>query len=115
MANLWNAIRNVVRGKSNELAEKIADPVRDGKLAIEDSKKQIASFTEKIAKLTAHNKQQIRKRDELEQEVKKYHNLAVRAAQGGNENDARQALELKLQAEQRFNAVNTEVEKITRY
>ncbi len=113
MPSLWQAIKNVIRGKSSQLAEKISDPIRDGKLAIEDSKKQIAVFTGKIAKLTAQTKLQIRKRDELLAEVNKYQSIAVRAAEMGNRDDARQAIEMRLSAENRFNRLNIEIEQNT--
>jgi hypothetical protein len=41
MASLFKAISNVVRGAKDDLTKKIADPVRDGKLAIADSEKQV--------------------------------------------------------------------------
>lgn len=111
MANLWQAIKNTIRGKSQEMADKMADPVRDGKLAISDSKVQIAKFTEQIAKLVAHNKQLEKKKSEQDADVKKYQNLAEKAAGAGNREDARQALELKAQAEARLSSTTAEVEK----
>ena len=49
MASFIKAFSNMLRGVKDEVADKMADPVRDGKLAIEDSEKQIAKFTEQVA------------------------------------------------------------------
>ena len=34
--SLFRSIKNLFRGKADELAEALADPVRDGKLAIKE-------------------------------------------------------------------------------
>ncbi|MBZ0264404.1 PspA/IM30 family protein [bacterium] len=111
MPNLWQSIKNTIRGKGDELANKMADPVRDGKIAIEDSKKQIAKFTDKIAKLSAHNKKQHKTLEGYEADVQKYLGLAERAAKAGDRDDARQALELKSKAQERFDSLKKEVEQ----
>jgi len=89
--SLWNRIR----GASDELAEQISDAEVDGKLAIKDSKAQIAEFTTKIAKLVALNKQTERKLTEAKADVEKFTKMATRAADAGNEDDLRQLLEKK--------------------
>ena len=53
---LFKSLKNVVRGKSQDLSDAITNPIRDGKLAIADSEKLIASFTAKIARLLAQDK-----------------------------------------------------------
>lgn len=111
MANLFKALSNVVRGAKDELAKKIADPVRDGKLAIADSEKQIGEFTSKIASLMAENKRLIKQRDAAEEEAGKFGRIAQKAAQAGNEADVRASLEMKEQATQRFESLKVEIEK----
>ena len=111
MASLFKAISNVVRGAKDDLAKKIADPVRDGKIAIADSEKQIADFTSKIAKLVAENKRLIKQRDEAAAEVEKFTRIAQKAAQAGNEADVRSALEMKTRADERVLSLTAEVEK----
>ena len=43
--NVFQAIYNWFRAKNQEAAAAMSDPVRDGKLAITDSEKQIEEFT----------------------------------------------------------------------
>ena len=111
MASLFKAISNVVRGAKDDLAKSMADPVRDGKLAIADSEKQVAEFTSKIAKLVAENKRLIKQRDEAAEEAEKFTRIAQKAAQAGNEADVRSALEMKTRAAQRVETLTTEIEK----
>ena len=53
MPGLFKSLSNIIRGKADDLAKKMSDPERDAKIAIQDSKKQIADFTSKIATLIA--------------------------------------------------------------
>ena len=39
MASLIKAIKNMIRGKKDSVAQSLADPVNDGKFAIEDSER----------------------------------------------------------------------------
>lgn len=111
MASLFKALSNVVRGAKDDLAKKMADPVRDGKLAISDSERQIAEFTSKIAKLVAENKRLIKQRDEAAEEAEKFTRIAQKAAEAGNEADVRSAVEMKTRASQRVESLNAEIEK----
>ena len=49
MGKLWKAIKNSWREKKDEAAERRADPVRDGKYAIEDSKAKMQEIQGSIA------------------------------------------------------------------
>lgn len=111
MASLFKAISNVMRGAKDDLAKSMADPVRDGKLAIADSEKQVGEFTSKIASLVAENKRLIKQRDEAAQDVEKYTRIAQKAAQAGNEADVRSSLEMKARADERVVSLTAEVEK----
>ncbi|MBT3269016.1 PspA/IM30 family protein [Candidatus Poribacteria bacterium] len=110
MAKVFKALGNWLRSKDEDAAKAIGDPVRDGKFAIEDSKKQIAEFTQKIAKLVASNKRMERERTDAEAEARKFHVFAERAAADGAEEDVRTALEQRAQAEQRLTTLDSEIE-----
>lgn len=111
MASLFKAISNVMRGAKDDLAKTMADPVRDGKIAIADSEKQVGEFTSKIASLVAENKRLIKQRDAAAQDVEKYTRIAQMAAQAGNEADVRSSLEMKARADERVASLTVEVEK----
>jgi len=107
--NLFQAIHNWFRAKNQEAAEALSDPVRDGKLAITDSEKQIEGFTSKIATLIAETKSLERQTAESTSEVSKYQAVAAQALQAGNEADARDAITLKQKAEQQAQALGTQL------
>jgi phage shock protein A len=110
MAKVFKALGNWLRAKDEDAAKAIGDPVRDGKFAIEDSKKQIADFTQKIAKLVASNKRMERERTDAEAEARKFQTFAERAAADGAADDVRTALEQRAQAEQRLTTLDSEIE-----
>ncbi|MCX8512258.1 MAG: PspA/IM30 family protein [Chthoniobacteraceae bacterium] len=107
--NLFQAIHNWFRAKNQEAAEALSDPVRDGKLAITDSEKQIEGFTSKIATLIAETKSLERQTAESTSEVSKYQAVAAQALQAGNEADARDAITLKQKAEQQAQALGAQL------
>jgi phage shock protein A len=93
MASLFKAIGNMFREKRDQAANALADPIRDGKFAIEDSKKQIREYTTQVAKLKAETiKMKADHKDALS-EKKKYENIAKKAGEAGNESDVRTAVE----------------------
>jgi phage shock protein A len=110
MAKVFKAFGNWLRAKDEDAAKAIGDPVRDGKFAIEDSKKQIAQFTQKIAKLVASNKRMERERGDALAEAQKFQTFAERAAADGAEDDVRTALEHRAEAEQRLGTLESEIE-----
>ena len=59
MASLWKAFKNSWREKKDAAAEAMADPIRDGKYAIEDSKKKIAEIKTNIAKYSGQIKKNV--------------------------------------------------------
>jgi len=94
-----------------ELAKKMSDPVRDSKIAIQDSEKLIGEFTARIAKLVAQNRSLQRERKEAEAEVAKFQGFAEKAASTGNVDDARQALERKMEAQKRLDFLSSEISR----
>ncbi len=98
--NVFQALFNWFRAKNKEAAEAMSDPVRDGKLAISDSEKQIEEFTSKIATLIAETKNLEKQASDSAADVAKYQAVAAAALRAGNESDARDAITLKQKAEQ---------------
>jgi len=88
----FEAISNVVRGKANDVADKLEDPVRDGKLAIEDAKKDLTRFKNEIAEVIASKKKLDRDLVAAKADVKKYESIAKQAKEAGNTDDALAAL-----------------------
>lgn len=111
MANLLKSFTNLIRGKSQELAKKMEDPVRDSNLAIQDSEKLIADFTSRIAKLIAQNKSQMRDRKDAEADVVKYQGFAEKAVASNSVDDARRSLELKAETQKRLDNLNSEINR----
>lgn len=107
--NVFTAIHNWFRAKNQEAAEALSDPVRDGKLAISDSEKQIQEFTSKIATLIAETKNMERQTADSFGEVTKYQAVAAAALQAGNEADARDAIMLKQKAEQQAKTLGSQL------
>lgn len=99
MASLLKGVRNFFRQKKDEAAEALADPVRDAKFDIADSKKQIADFERKVAQLMATNNQIKRKREAAKDDVKKWTGLAQKAAEAGNKSDVTTAVTKKSAAD----------------
>ncbi len=87
MASLIRAVRNWFREKKDEAAESISDPVRDAKYDIEDSETQIREFESKIQALMKANIDLKKDHQDSTDEVKKWDNLAKRAAGAGSRDD----------------------------
>ncbi|MDP8239521.1 MAG: PspA/IM30 family protein [Candidatus Hatepunaea meridiana] len=109
MAGLLKTFSNLIRGKSQDLAKKMSDPVRDSKLAIQDSEKMIADFTTRIAKLVAQNRRLQKDHKEAEADLTKYQGFAEKAVTSNSVDDARRSLELKAEVQKRFDNLTTEI------
>ena len=70
---------NWLRGADERAAQAMKDPVRDGRFAIEDAKKEVAGFTSQIAKLVAGTKSLQHNRDNAQNEVNKFERIAAQA------------------------------------
>ncbi len=101
MAGFWKSLKNMARAKKDEAAEAMADPIRDGKYAIEDSKKKLSDIQSNIAKYSASIKKNQRQLDEELAGVRKWGNLAKKAAEAGNEDHLRKCITEKTQAQGR--------------
>ncbi len=111
MGKLFKSIGNYFRGKRDDAAEAIADPIRDGKFAIEDATTEANNFERQIATLMAQRKGFERDRDTAKVDAKKWGSIAVKAAEAGNESDAKEALETQINAERKQNGLADEVKK----
>ncbi len=111
MSKLLKSIGSWLRGKDNELSKNLSDPVRAGKFAIEDSKKQVKEFTTKISQLIAANKRVQKEIESAMADVIKYQGFAEKAAQSGNEPDCREAIRLKSEAQQQVEFLTQETMK----
>ncbi len=109
MPGLLKSFSNMIRGKSKELSKAMADPVRDSKIAIEDSEKMIGDFTARIAKLVAQNRSLMRQQKDAEAEVSKFQGFAEKAVGAQNVEDARRSLELKAEAQKQNERLTTEI------
>ena len=101
MAKFWKMFKNTVREKKDQAAEKMADPIRDGKFAIEDSKTKLAEIQANIAKYSAQIKKNQRQLDVEMADVKKWGNVAKKAAAEGNKENVVKCVTSKAQAQSR--------------
>ena len=108
---IFKQFKKVLRDADDKAAQAMADPERDGRFAIEDSKKQIAGFTTQVAKLSAETKKLERRKTKETEEVKKFAMFAKRAAEAENVDDAREALTQKKTAEARLTTTKSELER----
>lgn len=111
MASLLKAISNWFRGKKDEAADALADPARDADFAIEDSKKMAEKFQSDIANAMAATKRLEAQRDEFKANAKKWSKAAENAAADGNRDAARQALEKKIEAENRVKTLDADIKR----
>ncbi|OVE81396.1 hypothetical protein BVY04_03455 [bacterium M21] len=111
MENLIKALSNMIRHKKDQIAGVMTDPVVDGKFAIEDSERQIAEFTTKIARLIAETRKLTKDKETAEEDIARYLTIAKKAAEKGEEEDVRQAVTMKSKAEQRKETLDAEIIK----
>lgn len=108
MSKFLKSIGSWIRGKDNEISKNMSDPVREGKFAIEDSKKQVKEFTVKISQLIAANKRVEKEMQSAMADVMKYQGFAEKAAASGNEADCREAVRLKAEAQKQVEFLGQE-------
>jgi phage shock protein A len=108
---LLKTIKNMFRGAAAAADDKLKDAERDGKFAIQDSKKQMAEFTAKIAHLMAENRKMEKRYDNAKADVNKWQSIAIKAAANNDEAGARLALQNKNVAQKVAATMKTEIEK----
>jgi len=93
MASFLGGLKNIFRQKREEAAKAMADPIRDGKFAIADAKKQIQEWTTQVAKLRASTIRQEAEHKDALAEKKKYTRIAEKAGEAGEQADVEAAVE----------------------
>jgi phage shock protein A len=111
MSKFLKSIGSWLRGKDDELSKTMSDPVRDGRFAIEDSKKQVKAFTTKISQLIAANKRVEKEKESALADVTKYQRFAEKAAGINQESDCRDAIRLKNEAQKQAAFLSQEMAK----
>lgn len=111
MGRLIKAIINFFRGLFGAAASKLEDDVRDGRFAIEDSKKQIAEFTTKIAHLIAESKKMEKKLAASKANVEKWQSIADSAGKKQDWEGAEKALKIKSNATKEVSTLTNEINR----
>ncbi|MHA3774628.1 PspA/IM30 family protein [Verrucomicrobiota bacterium sgz303538] len=107
---LISALFNLFRSADEAAADAISDPIRDGRLAIQDAQKEVDQFLGQIHELmtsTGVLEGQLR---DAQAEVDKYNVIAKRAAAAGNRDDVAAAVAAKQGAERNLATLTTNVE-----
>jgi phage shock protein A len=107
--SIWKKLQNIVHQQADTAEKALADTRRDGKYAIEDAKKQLSEFTEKIAAMRAQTNKMKRDLNELELNRDKMDSVSKKAAQAGNRDDARSALEEKAALQKRITVLESQI------
>lgn len=101
MSSIIQAFKNWFRGKEESAADSMADPVRDAKFAIDDSRKLVSGFEGKVADLMGHDKRTRLDIDAAKAEAKKWGNVAKAAAAAANQADCATAVKKQMEANQK--------------
>jgi phage shock protein A len=105
------ALSNTARGLDDTIANGLADPIRDGQIAIEDARKDLHGLVQTVAELLASNKQLKGQYDSAVNNVNKFENLAKAAGAAGNADDVRAALQQKEASVAKVNALAAQVSR----
>lgn len=89
----WKSLSNMFREKKAQAEKVLADPIRDGKFAIEDAEVQVRQYTTNLASLVAQTKLMSKQHEDAVIEKKKFERIAKEAGSKKNENDVRKAVE----------------------
>lgn len=111
MASLWQSIKNFFRGKRDEAAAKLADPVRDAGFAIEDSERVYEDFENSVASLMAQNGRNKSSAAKARADETKWNNISVAAAKAGNREDCEAALKNKNEASLKVKRFEDEIKR----
>lgn len=103
--SILKKLSNIFRARKDQLEDAMTDVVRDAKFDIEDARKEVSRFKTQVASLMAENKRQERSLKDAKSEVKKWLDIAKKAAANGNESDVTSAVDQKQQAEARVKSL----------
>lgn len=104
------ALINLFRGADAAAANAISDPVRDGKLAIQDAQKEIDQFLGQIHELMTSTSMMESQLRDARGEAEKYDVIARRAAAAGNRDDVAAAVAAKQRAMKTYETLANNVE-----
>lgn len=106
---LFKTLSNIVRAKKMAAEEALKDPERDIKLAIIDSRKQASEFQAKISGLNMQNKLLERQLTEKKASSKKKGEMAEKAVEAGNDDDAKTLLESQERIDTESKSLQTQI------
>jgi len=112
---LKKSITNTIKGIGTKISTGLKNPVRDGRIAIEDSEKRIVKFVESTALFSAEIKRLEKLEQKMIDDVEKWNNASKKAAQTNNIDDARICLINKATASshlKQFTVERTKNEKV---
>lgn len=93
MAGIFERMAMIARSNVNELLDRFEDPQKMVDQAIIDAKTEYAKVKKEALSVLANESAAGKELESLRQEADKWHQIAARALQAGNEEDARTALE----------------------
>lgn len=111
---LFKEVQSWLRGYDERAAAAMADPVRDGRFAIEDAKKEVGGFTSQIAKLVAGTKELQHRAKDAQASVEKFESIATKAGKANDAAGVKEALTLKARSQAQFMAFQHEIDANTK-
>jgi phage shock protein A len=111
MTAFIKAIINFFRGLLGMATKKLEDPVRDGKFAIEDSKKQISEFRTKIAALIAEKIKMEKRRGDAKSNFEKWNKILENATEKNDESAIAKSKDIRNRYGREFKALDTDLER----
>ncbi|MDB6153667.1 MAG: hypothetical protein JWL90_2120 [Chthoniobacteraceae bacterium] len=106
---LLSALSNVFRRIDEDAANALANPLRDGAIAIEDAQKQVDAFTRQIHELMTNTGTLQSQLNNAQAEVAKFDAFARRAAAAGNRDDVTEAVAAKQRAQATLDTLNKNI------
>ncbi|MES2570380.1 MAG: PspA/IM30 family protein [Verrucomicrobiota bacterium] len=106
---LLSALSNVFRRIDEDAANALANPLRDGAMAIEDAQKQVDAFTRQIHELMTNTGMLQKQLSNAQSEVAKFDGFARRAAAAGNRDDVTEAVAAKQRAQATLDTLTNNV------
>lgn len=103
------ALSNLFRSVDEDAANALANPLRDGALAIEDAQKQVDAFTRQIHELMTSTGVLQNQLSHAQSEVNKFDSFARRAAAAGNREDVTEAVAAKQRAQVTLDTMTSNV------
>ncbi len=110
MASILERTRTIIKSNVNELLEKFEDPEKMINQTIIDATNEYAKAKEQALTTLANEKTAKQKLDNYLAEADKWHGIAAKALQAGNEDDAKSALENEQSARSKAAAQQTSYE-----